>query len=105
MFASATRPGILFGSRSACRGWGKCGLCARCDLDDLKTLLPHLADVLIATQIERGGPAVSRGYGVVWRRWASAVWRRPAPGVRTAAASARREPARTTSFFARVMPV
>ena len=41
----------------------------------------------------------------VWRRFASAVWRRPAPGVRTAAASARREPARTTSFFARVMPV
>ena len=28
----------------------------------------------------------------VWRRWARAVWRRPAPAVRTATASARREP-------------
>jgi hypothetical protein len=27
-----------------------------------------------------------RGYAVVWRRWVRAVWRRPAQGVRTAAA-------------------
>src|SRR6266550_350145 len=35
------------------------------------------------------------GYPAGWRRWVSAVWRRPAPGVRTAWASARRDPART----------
>src|SRR6266436_173310 len=29
-----------------------------------------------------------------WSRWVSAVWRRPAPGVRTAWARARRDPAR-----------
>ena len=39
------------------------------------------------------------------RRWARAVWRRPAPLVRTAAARARRDPASTTSFLARVTPV
>src|SRR5215831_5559683 len=38
-------------------------------------------------------------------RWVSAVWRRPAPRVRTAWASARRDPARMMSFLARVMPV
>jgi hypothetical protein len=45
------------------------------------------------------------GYGVVWRRWVRAVWRRPAPGVRTAWASARRDPTRTMSCLARVTPV
>jgi hypothetical protein len=38
-------------------------------------------------------------------RWVSAVRRRPAPGVRTAWASARRDPTRTMSCLARVMPV
>lgn len=38
-------------------------------------------------------------------RWSSAVCRRPDPLVRTAAASARREPASTTSFLALVTPV
>jgi hypothetical protein len=38
-------------------------------------------------------------------RWVSAVWRRPAPRVRMAWASARRDPARMMSFLARVMPV
>jgi len=35
----------------------------------------------------------------------SPVWRRPAPGVRTAAASARRDPTRTASFVALVIAV
>ncbi len=39
------------------------------------------------------------------RRWVRPVWRRPAPGVRTAAARARCEPARTTSLLARVIAV
>jgi hypothetical protein len=50
--------------------------------------------------------------GTVWyvaggqpRRLVRAVCRRPAPTVRTAAASARREPTSTTSFFARVIAV
>src|SRR4051794_41277997 len=38
--------------------------------------------------------------GGVVRRWVRAVWRRPAPTVRTAAARARRGPTGTTSFFA-----
>src|SRR5690349_5320467 len=38
-------------------------------------------------------------------RWVSAVWRRPAPRVRMAWASARRDPARMMSFLARVTPV
>jgi hypothetical protein len=45
------------------------------------------------------------GWGAGCRRWARAVWRRPAPLVRMAAARARRDPARTTSWRARVMPV
>ena len=44
-------------------------------------------------------------YSTGWSRWVSAVWRRPAPGVRTAWASARRDPTRTMSCFARVTPV
>jgi len=44
-------------------------------------------------------------YLVGWSRWVSAVWRRPAPGVRTAWARARRDPARTMSLRARVTPV
>jgi hypothetical protein len=44
-------------------------------------------------------------YPAGWSRWVSAVWRRPAPGVRTAWASARRDPARMMSFLARVTPV
>src|SRR6266550_2674871 len=32
-------------------------------------------------------------YPAWWSRWVSAVWRRPAPGVRTAWARARRDPA------------
>jgi hypothetical protein len=38
-------------------------------------------------------------------RWVSAVRRRPPPGVRTAWASARRDPTRTMSCLARVTPV
>jgi hypothetical protein len=38
-------------------------------------------------------------------RWVSAVWRRPAPRVRTAWARARRDPARMRSCLARVTPV
>ena len=45
------------------------------------------------------------GYPAGWSRWVSAVWRRPAPGVRTAWARARRDPARMMSFLARVTPV
>src|SRR5438552_14478494 len=45
------------------------------------------------------------GWGCSCRRWARAVWRRPAPRVRMAAARARRDPASTTSFLARVTPV
>ena len=59
--------------------------CARCDLDDLKALLPHLADVLIATEIEHGGagglvrrgahyPAGSRRRGAHGSPWDRA-WR------------------------------
>ena len=44
-------------------------------------------------------------YSTGWSRWVSAVWRRPAPGVRMAWASARRDPTRTMSCLARVMPV
>src|SRR5437016_3852788 len=48
-------------------------------------------------------------HGMVWgcgcRRWARAVWRRPTPLVRMAAARARRDPASTTSLRARVMLV
>ena len=44
-------------------------------------------------------------YPAGWSRWVSAVWRRPAPGVRTAWARARRDPARMMSFLARVTPV
>src|SRR5450631_1878908 len=50
----------------------------------------------------RWGPLA---YPAGWSRWVSAVWRRPAPGVRTAWASARRDPARMMSFLARVTPV
>jgi hypothetical protein len=51
------------------------------------------------------GPVQVTGWVFGCRRWARAVWRRPAPLVRTAAARARRDPARTTSFLARVTPV
>ena len=50
----------------------------------------------------RWGPLA---YPAEWSRWVSAVWRRPAPGVRTAWARARRDPARMMSFLARVTPV
>src|SRR5436190_18621056 len=40
-----------------------------------------------------------------WRRWVSAVWRRPAPTVRTAMARALRLPTSTTSRSARVTAV
>ena len=50
----------------------------------------------------RWGPLA---YPAGWSRWVSAVWRRPAPGVRTAWARARRDPARMMSLLARVMPV
>ncbi len=57
--------------------------------------------VLLLAAGRQGGLAYPAG----WSRWVSAVWRRPAPGVRTAWASARRDPARTMSFRARVTPV
>jgi len=44
-------------------------------------------------------------YSTGCRRWVSAVWRRPAPGVRTAWARARRDPTKTMSCLARVTPV
>ena len=50
-----------------------------------------------------GGQGPARGAAA--RRWARAVCRRPAPGVRTAAARARRDPASTTSRLARVIAV
>lgn len=63
LLASTTRLGSVSTDRLACRGRGKCGLCERCDLDDLKTPLPHLADVLIGTEIERGVMRLSGGGG------------------------------------------
>ena len=49
--------------------------------------------------VRAGAAALADG----WSRWVSAVWRRPAPGVRTAWASARRDPTRTMSCLARVI--
>lgn len=53
----------------------------------------------------RGSSAARVPFQPGWRRWVRAVWRRPVPGVRTAAARALREPTRMSSFLARVMPV
>ena len=57
-------------------------------------------------KVPNGSVVAPAGNGPAARsRWSSAVCRRPDPLVRTAAASARREPASTTSFLALVTPV
>src|SRR6266536_654911 len=63
------------------------------------------ADALAADDDPRSGAGSVAGHTPGSRRRVSPVWRRPAPGVRTAAASARREPTRTTSLVALVIAV
>lgn len=53
----------------------------------------------------RTAPGNRKRYKARSSRWVRAVCRRPAPGVRTAWANARRDPASTINFLARVMPV
>ena len=78
--------------------WGRSGLILlSVQAGRLRT---HRKVLLLAAG--RWGPLA---YLAGWSRWVSAVWRRPAPGVRTAWARARRDPARMMSFLARVTPV